>query len=462
MADAVLVLLLLLALGATALLAVRALRHWYGQRAGLVYELPVDHRGTLLRAGASGATALLAATVAVPLLHDVGAAPVRTRAVAARAPRPAVVPPSPTGTPEAVPPPPEPRVLGHPAGGTLEELRDGTRVWLPRRYTTPSAADIAYPVVIVHTSSAGSSAGSDLYSAFDGQANRGRANSFLLVAPPRCPTDPAALLAEVAARYRTLTARTAHGVIGFGAQAPCAVREALSHPDRYAAAAGVSGDYPAIARPTGSYPPLLLAASTAETRQRASAVRLRTSLRARGDQVRVFDGGRRPQDLAAQVAAYLTEKLDGPARTPTAHLTPTPGSPFAPGATPTASATVTPGGTPATTPPAGKPASRTPAVSAPATKPPAAHEPAAHQPVARKPAARKPGATPPSTSRPAPAPGTRGGTAAHPSTGTPHSDPAPASRPAPEPTGKATPEPASAPAHRTSPRTASAPSPAAH
>lgn len=371
MADAVLVLLLLAALGASALLAVRALRHWYGERAGRVYELPVDHRGTLLRAGASGVAALLAATVAVPLLHGAGATPVRTRAVAPR--EPDAMPSPPARTPEPAPPPPELRVLGHPAGGTLQELRDGTRVWLPRHYTTPSAAGIAYPVVIVHTSSAGS----DLYPAFAGQANRGRANSFLLVAPPRCTDDTGAVLTEVAARYRTLTARTAHGVIGIGSQAPCAVREALSHPDRYAAAVGISGDYPAMARPTGRYPSLLLAATTTESRQRASAVRLRTSLRPARDQVRLLDGVPRAKDLPAQAAAYLTEKLDGPARTPTASLTPTPGSPFAPTvtATPTGTSTATPTGTAPTTAPGTPRSPSAPTSGAPAVNPPApAHD----------------------------------------------------------------------------------------
>ncbi|SEG27725.1 hypothetical protein SAMN05216223_104156 [Actinacidiphila yanglinensis] len=349
MPDAVLVLLLLLAAGASAVLALRALRHWYGERAGRVYELPVDHRGTLLRAGASSVAALVAATVAVPLLHDAASGPVRTRAVAAR--KPGGRPSPPARTPEPAPPPPELRTLGRPGGGTLQELRDGTRVWLPRHYTTPAAADIAYPVVVVHDSSpsastsvspsaasAASFVDTALYSAFAGQAAHHLANSFLLVTPPACGTDSAAVLTEVAAHYRTLTGRAARGVIGIGTQAPCAVREALSHPGRYAAAAGISGSYPSLTRPTGRYPSLLLASTASEAGQRASGVRLRTSLRPTGDQVRLLDGVPRAQDLLAQVAAYLTEKLDGPARTPTAHLTPAPTAPgtsAAPTAVPT-------------------------------------------------------------------------------------------------------------------------------
>ncbi len=455
-ADAVLVLLLLPALGAAVLLAVRALRYWYGQRAGRVYELPVDHRGTLLRAGASGVTALLAATLAVPLLHDAGAVPGRTRAVAARISRPTAVPPTRVRTPAGTPapaPPPELRLLGHPAGGTLEELRDGTRVWLPHRYTTPAAAGVAYPVVIVHASSlsspssarsssarsspsavpsgspspgsssgssaarSGSSAAADLYSAFAAQTDRGRANSFLLVTPPSCTTDSAAVLTEVAARYRTLTARTAHGVIGFGTQAPCAVREALSHPDRYAAAVGISGDYPAIARPAGRYPSLLLAAATTQTAQRASAVRLRSSLGATGDQVRLFDGVRSARDLPAKAAAYFTEKLDSPARTPTASLTPTPRSPFAPSATPTPTAPAAPKATspagpprrPSTaTAPARTPASAPGTTSAAATKAPRAPHSA---PAPRAPSAPHSAPRPSASSSSAPPPAHRPATA---------------------------------------------------
>ena len=320
MADAVLTVLLLLAVGATAAFALRAVRHWRGEQAGRVYELPVDHRGTYLRAGASGLAALLAATLAVPLLfagggagHGAAAAPVPTRGAAVVPPP--VVPPPPARTPEPAPPPAAVRTLGHPAGGILQALSDGTRVWLPPRYDSARAARVAYPVVLVHAVGSGA----DLYAAFALQTERRLADPFLLVTPPVCGPDPAPVLAEVSRRYRALTARTARAVVGVGAQAPCAVREALAHPARYRAGAGISGVYPPLAPPAGPYPALLLAAGSGETAARASAKRLLTALHPTGDGVRLVDGVAGRRALFALVAAYLTEKLDGPARrTPSA------------------------------------------------------------------------------------------------------------------------------------------------
>jgi hypothetical protein len=303
-ADAVLVLLLLLAVGATATLALRAARHWHREQAGLAYELPVDRRGTLLRAGASAAAALLATGLAVPLLHTSAAPPARS--VAAQVPRPAPSPPA--RTPEPAPPPAEVRTLGHPAGGILQVLGDGTRVWLPPRYDSPRAARVAYPVVLAHTAVNDP----DLYAAFARQAARGRADYFLLVTPPSCGPDPSAVLAEVSRRYRTLAVRSARAVIGIGPQAPCAVRDALAHPTRYRAGVGISGTYPPLAPPAGPYPALLLAVDRGQAGARASALRLRAALHPAGDQVRLLDGVARRRDLLALVATYLTEKLDGP------------------------------------------------------------------------------------------------------------------------------------------------------
>jgi hypothetical protein len=309
--DAVLVLLLVLAAGAALLLGLRALRYWYGERAGRAYELPVDRRGTVWRAGASGAAALAAAGLAVPLLAGPGtAAPGRP---AAAPPHQAPPAPPPALTPTAAPPP-EIRTLGHPDGGTLQLLRDGTRVWLPPRYSTPSATGIAYPVVVVHASAADDLA---LYSAFAEQADRGRADAFLLVTPPYCGTAPDAVLAEVGVHYRVLAARTARGLVGVGPQAACAVREALADRTRYGAAAGVSGTYPQQAAPADSHPVLLLAADDQPGR-RASAARLRAALHPKGDQVRLLDGVTSRSALLGDVAAYFTEKLDGPARATTA------------------------------------------------------------------------------------------------------------------------------------------------
>lgn len=311
MADAVLTALLLLAVGVALVLALRAVRHWHRERLGLAYELPVDRRGTLLRAAASGAVALLAALLAVPVLHGPAArapAAAPARRVAATLPR--LLPPPPPRTPEPAPPPPRVRILGHPARGVLQALPDGTRVWLPPRYGSARAAGLAYPVVLVYSAPGDP----DLYPAFARRADLGLADSFLLVSPPACGPDPSAVLAEVARRYRVLAARSARAVVGIGPQAPCAVHEALAHPDRYRAGVGVSGRYPPLARPTAPHPALLLAADSGERAARASALRLRAALRPVGDQVRLIDGVARRRDLLGLVDSYLTEKLDGPTR----------------------------------------------------------------------------------------------------------------------------------------------------
>ena len=139
--------------------------------------------------------------------------------------------------------------------------------------------------------------------------------------PTGCAGDSAAV-AEVARRYRVLAAPTATGVIGIGAEAPCAVREALATTGRYGAAAGISGLYPPLAPSPLPHPSLLLATATGETAARASALRLRDALHPHGDEVRVIDGIAAHRELFALVAGYLTEKLDGPART----VTPPPAS----------------------------------------------------------------------------------------------------------------------------------------
>lgn len=313
MADFVLTVLLLLAVGATAVLAYRAVAYWRAEQTGRAYELPVDHRGTALRAGAAGVAAVVAATLGVSLLNTGGsAAPARPVAATASV---LIPPPPPPRTPEPAPPAPEVRTIGHPAGGTLQMLRDGTRVWLPPFYGSARAADIAYPVVIARMDGDDR----DLYEGFARAALKKRADLFLLVSPPDCGRDSVAVLAETARRYRTLDAQGARGVLGIGPEAPCAVREALANPGRYGAAAGISGTYPPLAAAVaGPRPPLLLATVVGETGQRASARALKDALHARGDAVRRLDGIRRRRDMFAMVAAYMTEKLDGPSRMATA------------------------------------------------------------------------------------------------------------------------------------------------
>ncbi|MEW2519085.1 hypothetical protein [Actinacidiphila alni] len=329
--TAVLSVLLLAALAATALLAHRALRHWWAERAGRPYELPADRLGTALRAGAAGAAALAAVGLAVPLLTgpDGDRAPEGRAAAAPSAP-----PPAPRRTPAPAPPPPEMRTVGHPAGGTLMELRDGVRVWLPPRYDSPGAADLAYPAVVAQLPDSASESAA-AYEGFAVQAKRGLADPFVLVLPRGCggrqpqkpqqPQAPEAALAAAARHFRLLPATGAHAVIGAGAQAPCAVHDALAHPDRYRAAAGISGVYPPPAPAAGPHASLLLASTTGEQAPRASALRLRTALRAHGDQVRIIDGVRSRRELYALVATYLTEKLDGPSRTGTAGTKPAAG-----------------------------------------------------------------------------------------------------------------------------------------
>ncbi|MFG1811710.1 hypothetical protein [Streptomyces sp. NPDC049040] len=314
MADVVRSVTIVLAGAAALLLGHRALRHWWAERAGRAYELPVDRTGTALRAGAAGIAALLAAALAVPLIGTGGQAAVGTQAAApVPAPVSPAVPPPPARTPEPAPPPPEVHTLGHPSGGTLDQLRDGTLVWLPPRYTTPKASGIGYPVVVAHLTAA---ANADLYAGFALALHRRHADPFVLVLPVGCDHDSAAIT-EAARRYRVLVARKDTGVIGVGADAPCAVREALATKGRYAAAVGISGLYPPLAPSPLPHPSLLLATTPGETATGAAALRLRRALHPHGDEVRVIDGVAAHRELFALVAGYLTEKLDGPAKTVT-------------------------------------------------------------------------------------------------------------------------------------------------
>lgn len=352
---------MVVAAAAAVLLGHRALRHWWAERAGRAYELPEDRTGTALRAGAAGAAALLAAGMAVPLFA--GGRGQAEAGMSAPAPAPVVAPAPPARTPEPAPPPPEVHTLGHPAGGTLDALRDGTRVWLPPKYATAKAARIGFPVVVAHLPAG---ADADLYEGFARAAKRGLADAFVLVLPTGCTQDPA-VIAEVARRYRVLPARTAAGVIGAGADAPCAVREALATTGRFGAAVGISGLYPRLVPSRSPHPSLLLATAPGETAAQAAALRLRDALHPHGDQVRVIDALAAHRDRFALIAGYLTEKLDGPATAvtpPPASVSPTvPASP-APPRSRLSPATHTSSATPPTAyPPHSAPQSRKPAQS---------------------------------------------------------------------------------------------------
>lgn len=310
--------LALLALAAAvtmAALARSALRHWWAQRAGRPYELPVAYAGTVLRA--SGA-ALAGAVLAVALwttasggsweaAGGAGAQPAHSSPprAAERAPSHPSHHPHPVGPP-ADPAARPPRTIAHPADGTLQRYADGTRVWLPPQYRYPGAADLDFPVVVAYAAPTQDPA--DLIDAFAAHTRRGLADPFVIVLPVHCGTP---VPAAVTARYRVAPARSARGLLGLGADAPCAVREALAHPDRYGATAAVSGTYDRLTPPPADGTELLLATPSGEEAHAASALRLRDTL-GHPDGVRILDGAGPPGRLLALVAGYFTEILDGP------------------------------------------------------------------------------------------------------------------------------------------------------
>ncbi|MCQ4044480.1 hypothetical protein NON19_21210, partial [Streptomyces rubrisoli] len=204
--------------------------------------------------------------------------------------------------------------VAHPAGGTLQELPDGTRVWLPAQYDRPG--EPAFPLVAAYLP--GDRDGGRLYAALAGSVAHGLADPLIVVQARDCATDPSAALDAAARRYHAARGRAARAVIGLGDRAQCAVRAELAHPERYRAAAGVSGTYDAVPRVTpGARPRLLLAAAVDEVRQRASGLRLRAALRRVGVRARFLDevtrdpalGGDAHRHLLALVSGYLTEEL---------------------------------------------------------------------------------------------------------------------------------------------------------
>ena len=79
----------------------------------------------------------------------------------------------------------------------------------------------------------------DLYAGFVSAVQKKKADLFALVIPPGCDRDSLGALAEAGRRYRLLTAQSARGVLGIGADAPCAVREALTTTGRRRGRRGV-------------------------------------------------------------------------------------------------------------------------------------------------------------------------------------------------------------------------------
>ncbi len=333
MASALLCTVLLVSsVAAAVMLARSAVGRWSAERSARVYELPVDYRPAALRALA--AAAILATAIA--LVVELPAGPYEGEpagAGAAAEPEPNPAPPA-AGRPAAdahpAPPPPapdQPRTLGRPAGGTLQEFPDGTRVWLPPQYDAPAAARRAFPLVVVCVPP-GAPDADDVYPAFAPHTAPGFAQPFVLVLPRDCLVDPSAAVDAVAHRYRVLPDRSARAVLGIDTLASWALRDAFGHPERYQAAVGVSGTYDtrySAARPD-QQPHVLLATVLGEDQQRASAQRLQRTLRRNGARVRTLErvtvdprlgGGPRRRALAL-AAGYLTHQLRSPGEPPTA------------------------------------------------------------------------------------------------------------------------------------------------
>nr|BAW27667.1 hypothetical protein [Streptomyces sp. SoC090715LN-17] len=329
-AEVVVLYALLTAAGAVAVLLARsALRHWWEQRAGRVYELPVKRVGTLLRGAGSALAACVVILLADHLPPGTGAPPSSpphsVTAAGSPPPRTSSPPPVPSDPADAglVPP----RTLGHPAGGTLQQLSDGTRVWLPPQYDYPDSAGVYFPLVVAHIDPADP----DLFAGFAAQSLRGVADPFVVVLPARCDPDagPAPVPAAVSRLYRVLPGRPARALLGVDEDAACVVRQQLADPRGFVSAIGVSGGYAGIDRSGPQpYPPdgrdtrgrdvprpaLLLAVPSGQEAARRSAVALRARVRDVAAEVRLLDGIAPRRRLFALVAGYATEKLDGPYR----------------------------------------------------------------------------------------------------------------------------------------------------
>jgi hypothetical protein len=326
-------------LALAALLARSALALWSRERAGRPYELATDYRPALLRGVAALLVLVLGGTVVALALPGPGTQDdgVDTAGTARSAVRPAGHHRGPHRHYHGRPAPAAERtaavtdgrtapvVLAAPAGGSLRRFADGTRVWLPPQYAYPSAAHLAFPVVVAYLPGAPPYL-EELYPAFARQVALGRADPFVVVEPAGCGADPAAAVAEAARHFRLLTAPAARGVLGVGDMAPCAVRAGLARPGAFGGYVGVSGRYDggAVRLPAARSQrvPLLLTTAWGEPARRESAYRLRDALRGVGTEARIIDavrsdplagGGRRGHELGV-AAQYFTERLAGPSR----------------------------------------------------------------------------------------------------------------------------------------------------
>ena len=155
--------------------------------------------------------------------------------------------------------------IGHPAAGNL---LDGTlpgypgrlRIWLPQQY--PRRAHVLQAVVVL----ADPQQLPDVLAGLAAAVSDGRANPLVVVAPDSAPgtapapdgspaLDGARLRAAVARTFHVDPPRTAGGGARPGRGAPCALAAELSHPQWYAAGAGLGGRYEGLgAGPRSSEP----------------------------------------------------------------------------------------------------------------------------------------------------------------------------------------------------------------
>ncbi|MGW4382742.1 hypothetical protein [Kitasatospora sp. NPDC004531] len=355
-----LLLVLLVMLAAVAVggrLARSAVSRWRDLRAAQTYELAARVHPVLVRAGAAVLCLVCVSALGVTVLmgERPGRVPVRQAAAVVGAERPAPVPEAAA----AAPPPVEALFsnVSRPAGGELLEGEvpgpDGqpraVRVWLPAEYGREPAA--RFPVIVVHSGTAGRTADQDLPGVFDGVASAvelGKSRPFVLVAPeapigtghpcelvaaaPQAVADDAALRAAVGAAFRTRPAGPdGWAVLGVDDGAPCAAAAALARPDLYGAGAAVSGRYdgPALAAASGEAPAvgrgaastrLLLAAAKGDADGLASARGVRSALRDAGaraevrisDVVQDYSADRERMRLLRVAVQYLTEQLPTP------------------------------------------------------------------------------------------------------------------------------------------------------
>jgi hypothetical protein len=330
------IVLLTVAVTAAFWLGSRSADAWRRQRAGAVYELPMDHRTAVLW----GAAALIAGLFALAAVLQPGpharqrpTAAEPLRLVSRSSPRPSSRPgpaaPSPSAPGSGAPMPTAAsatptgatlpfRPAGPAAGGTWWDgvvQGDPARVWTPPGYGTDARS---YPVLVAQSAEV-----TDLAAAVAAS----HARPFVVLDPGQGVDGPA-LRGAVTAAFRVSPDPRAWGVLGVGPAAANAVQAALAAPDRYAAGVGIDGRYEEVvpvARPGAR---VLLATSRRDAAAVASAERLRTALGTRA-RLRVWAA---PDRLPARArlrefrdaVAYLDTALDAPNAPSRATVSPPP------------------------------------------------------------------------------------------------------------------------------------------